>query len=133
MITACDTSVLLDIFLDAPRFAERSEIALNRALAEGKVVLCDAVWAEARALFAEENRLARIISDLGLEYAAPSLAAAERAGAVWRKYRARGGKRDRIVADFLIGAHALADCDRLLTRDRGFFRTYFSGLVIVEP
>jgi predicted nucleic acid-binding protein len=31
------------------------------------------------------------------------------ASRVWRKYRAQGGKRDSILADFLIGAHATAD------------------------
>jgi hypothetical protein len=38
-----------------------------------------------------------------------------------------------VVADFLVGAHALAQADRLLTRDRGFHRRAFAGLVIVDP
>jgi len=38
-----------------------------------------------------------------------------------------------VVADFLIGAHALEQADRLLTRDRGFHRSAFAGLAIVDP
>ena len=44
-----------------------------------------------------------------------------------------GARRDRIVADFLIGAHARLQADRLLTRDRGFFRDSFDGLEVIDP
>jgi hypothetical protein len=34
---------------------------------------------------------------------------------------------------FFIGAHARTRADRLVTRDRGFFRRYFDGLEIIDP
>jgi hypothetical protein len=39
----------------------------------------------------------------------------------------------RTVPDFLIGAHALLQCQALLTRDAGFFRDYFKGLRVIVP
>ena len=44
-----------------------------------------------------------------------------------------GGRRQRVVADFLIGAHAQLQAERLLTRDRGFYRAYFTGLCVLDP
>ncbi|MCM3876266.1 MAG: VapC toxin family PIN domain ribonuclease, partial [Thermoanaerobaculia bacterium] len=71
---------------------------------------------------------------LGLEFEPVSTAAAEHAGRAWRTYRARkGSRKERMIADFLIGAHALDSADRLLSRDRGFFRSYFPELVLVDP
>ena len=133
MITAVDTSVLIDVFGADPRFGAASAGALRLCLNEGALVACDVVWGETRAAFPSEQVFAQSLGALGVAYSALAEPAATMAGGAWKKYRAAGGRRERVMADFLIGAHAATQCDRLLTRDRGYYRKYFSGLVILDP
>ncbi len=42
-------------------------------------------------------------------------------------------KQNRVVPDFLIGAHALVEGYTLLARDRGYYRGYFNTLTVIEP
>jgi hypothetical protein len=70
---------------------------------------------------------------LGVHFAPLCVEESLSAGARWREYRARGGRRTRMIADFLVGAHALHAAERLLTRDRGFYRAYFRGLKVEDP
>jgi predicted nucleic acid-binding protein len=73
------------------------------------------------------------MSDLGVMYDPPGEEAAALCGRILRAYRSAGGARSRLVPDFLVGAHATSQADRLLTRDRGFFRAYFETLPVVDP
>lgn len=132
-MTAVDTSVLIDVFGADARFGAASGHALRTCLNEGSVVVCDVVWSETRVAFVSDEAFAQAMTTLQIGYSALTEQAASAAGVICRKYRSSGGRRDRVIADFLIGAHALAQCDRLLTRDRGYYRKYFTGLVVVEP
>jgi predicted nucleic acid-binding protein len=132
MITAVDTSVLIDVFGADPRFGAGSASALRAALNQGAVVACSVVWSETRAAFANDAEFARAMHALGVAFSPMSEQASTLAGVTWKKYRALGGKRERVIADFLIGAHAARQCERLLTRDRGYYKKCFSGLVVVD-
>jgi hypothetical protein len=133
VITAVDTSVLIDVFGADPRFGLSSANALRLCLNEGAVVACAVVWSESRGAFSTDDDFLRAVRTLGVGFSPPTEQAATIAGAAWKKYRAAGGKRDRMIADFLIGAHAASQCDRLLTRDRGYYKKYFGGLAVVDP
>ena len=133
MITAVDTSVLIDVFGADPRFGPPSANALRLCLNEGAVVACGVVWGETRAAFSRDEDFLRALRTLGVGFSTQTEQAATLAGIAWRKYRAGGGKRNRVIADFLIGAHAASQCDRLLTRDRGYYKKYFGSLVVVDP
>ena len=133
MITAVDTNILLDIFGGDPEFGQPSAEALRRCIAEGAIVACEVVWAETAAFFPKESQCLKAMETLGVGFAPVLQEAAIKAGTAWRHYRENGGKRTRVAADFLIGAHAVSECDRLLTRDRGFYRSYFKGLRVLDP
>ncbi len=78
-----------------------------------------------------QNELDRWLSAAGIQVVSFTKDHAYNAGMAHAAYRKAGGKRDRILADFLIGAHALSEANALLTRDRGFYRKYFSDLTIL--
>ncbi len=133
MITAVDTNVLLDVFGADPEFGLRSSEALRTCLHEGRLIACEVVWAEAASFFPSAAAVCGPMERLGIGFSPLDLEAALAASGAWRRYRARGGRGERIVADFLIGAHAQRHADRLLTRDRGFYRACFTGLKVMDP
>lgn len=133
MITAVDANILVDIFEPDPKFGELSRKAVRRCLAEGSLVACEVVWAEIAARFGAAGMGAQALTDLGVRFAPIDIEGAETAGAAWRQYRSEGGPRQRLIGDFLVGAHASLHADRLLTRDRGFHRRYFASLAVLDP
>ncbi len=133
MITAVDSSVLIDVLGADPTFGPRSLSFLRRSRNEGVLIACDVVWSEVIAAFPDVAATETALERLSVTYSDPGRGAAVRAGMAWRSYRRAGGPRERLVADFLIGAHAIEHADRLLTRDRGFQRAAFTGLVILDP
>ena len=128
MITAVDTSVLLDIFLPDETFGPRSAEWLRAAYDAGAIVICDIVYAELAPAFPDRAALDDALSRINVTVSPLDASIAYDAGRRWLRYRRAGGTHNRIITDFLIGAHAVAAAERFLAGDRGFYRTYFPEL-----
>lgn len=156
MITAIDTNVLLDILTADPDHLAKSRALLESACQEGEVVFGEVVFAELAAFFESPGRLVAFMADAGITYRPSDWRALFEAGQAWRLYARQRGNvvrcvhcgdlvharcdacgsrvtwRQHIIADFLVGAHAIALTDGLLTRDRGYYRRYFPSLRLVQ-
>jgi predicted nucleic acid-binding protein len=129
---AVDSSVLIEILVGAAQ-AEAAEDALRAALSLGPVLVCDVVVAEICSSLRDGDQSMQTLEDMGICFSEVERKSAIRAGEMQRRYRARGGARQRTVPDFIVGAHALLQCSALITRDAGFFRDYFKGLKVIVP
>ena len=132
MITAVDTSVLIAIGkaeATAPRWTE----LLARVRADGDLVICDVVAVEFFALLLDDAKFDRSLAGLGIVFSPISLEASRLAGRIFRTYRRQGGPREHLVPDFLIGAHAQRQADRIAAVDRGYLRRYFPHLRVLVP
>lgn len=134
MRTAIDANVISAIWSREPS-AERAIVQLGEAKAEGALLISPVVFAELIAYpGATEAYVRRFLEDTGVVV---DLKLEER---VWtetgqrfaryaaRRRRSTGEGPRRLLADFLIGAHALVQADRLLTLDAKVYRQDFPEL-----
>ena len=131
MMVAVDSSFLLEIIKGCTK-ATAAQQALEGALARGTVCVCEVVVAELGRYFQTAEHLEQFLQACQIEFSAMSKVSALAAARMMRQYALSGGKRERVVADFLIGAHALNQSDGLLTLDAGFYREYFEGLKVID-
>jgi predicted nucleic acid-binding protein len=156
MITAIDTNILLDILNPNAFHFTSSKALMDEAYMQGALIINEVVYAELAVQFPSHVPLEEFLqrTSIRLEWSQPeALYAASEAWQVYNSRRRQGlqcpdcgrtqivscpqcGKsiqsRQHILSDFLIGGHALKHADRLLTRDRGYYRTYFPTLRLQE-
>jgi predicted nucleic acid-binding protein len=134
MITAVDSSVILDVLTGDHDKASASLAALRQASREGRLIVSESVIAEVRPAFESNPLFEEFLRDWSLEFTPSTLQSSIRAGEMLRQMLGRNKRQEgRILPDFLIGAHALEHADRLLARDRGFLRDYFTELTLWDP
>ncbi|MEG1681274.1 MAG: type II toxin-antitoxin system VapC family toxin [Stenotrophomonas sp.] len=128
---AVDSPVLLERLSDGPR-ADAVEACLRQALVGGRVVICGTTLAEICASLRGGAEVQGALEEMGVHFTPLEATSALRAGEMHRRHRQRSGDNRRID-DFMIGAHALLQCDGLITWNDTFYRDYFKGLKLIVP
>lgn len=129
---AIDAPVLVELLADGP-MADAAEDSLRRSLSVGPVVVCEVVLAEVCSALRGGDEVLSVLEEMGIRFSSIEAKSALRAGEMHRRQRQRGSAPGRPLADFLVGAHALLQCDGLITRDERFYRGWFKGLQLVVP
>lgn len=130
--TLIDSSVLLDVFTEDPRWVNWSQAQLTRAAQRGAIVINAVVLAEIAPRFSRIEALRSALPSMAVIEEIPS-AAAFLAGHAHANYRRAGGTREAILPDFLIGAHAAVTGRPLLTRDPRRVATHIPGAKLIAP
>ena len=134
MITAIDSNILIDVIGSPSRFTDPAIRAMDEARQEGALIISPIVAAEIAGHFSSATHQEKCLREMGLRMVDFTLGDTHHAGQAYIAYRSRSkDPKPRMLADFLVGAHASDHADRLMTRDRGYYRTYFPKLRIVEP
>ena len=156
MIAAVDTNIILDILIPEEPFAGSSKKLLDRHLSKGSLIIGEVVFAELSAHFPAQKELGMFLSETGIRLVYSKERSLYEAGARWAEYSRKSNKdrfscakcgnvfkvacprcaiafrkRLHVLAEFLIGAHALANADCLLSRDFGVYRVCLCDLRIV--
>lgn len=129
---AIDSPVLIDLLADGPH-ADAAEACLRQCLSAGPVVVCDVALAEICGALRDGAEALAVLEDMSIRFSPLEAKSALRAGEMQRRHRQRSTTDNRAAPDFLIGAHALLQCNGLITRDDRFFRDYFKGLKLIVP
>ena len=137
MTTAIDANVIVALWDAEDSLHRVARAALDKAFNEGALVISGAAYAELMAAPGRsETFVDRFCEETGI---AVEWEIGERAwraaGAAFQGYTARrrkqkGAEARRILADFVIGAHALVNGYKLLTLDAGIYQASFPKLAI---
>jgi predicted nucleic acid-binding protein len=132
-MTLVDSNVLLDVVTDGQTWADWSQTQLERAVLHGPLVINDVIYAEISTRYATVDAVDSLLLDLNIDVATTPRSALFLAGKAYLQYRAAGGIRTGVLADFFIGAHAAVEQLPLLTRDPRRYRSYFPTVMLVAP
>lgn len=133
MAVLVDTNVLVDVAVRDPAWLQWSRSRLLAAARGGPILINPVIYAEFSYRYDSIDEVDMLLPIREFRREAIPWVASFAAGLAFRKYRRAGGARDRILPDFLIGAHAAIRGYTILTRDPKGYRSYFPTVDLISP
>lgn len=131
--TLVDSNVLLDVLGDENPWTAWSAAMLERVGNSGRLIINPIIYGEVSVRFSSLEALDDALPATTFFRERLPFSAAFLAGKAFLAYRHRGGTKQSLLPDFLIGAHAAISGLQLLTRDAARYRTYFPNLHLIAP
>jgi predicted nucleic acid-binding protein len=132
-VILADTNVLVDIRERDAAWATWSFDAVAEARLSGEVCVSAITIGELAARAGSLAEVMMLVDNLGIGVRPLGPDAAFRAGTAHKAYRAAGGRKEKLLADFLIGGEAVVASVALITRDTRHYRRYFPDLPLITP
>ena len=128
-----DSNIVLDVFLNDPKWADWSESKLDEYDQFGALYINSIVYSEISIGFERIEDLESAIAKAGFQILEIPKEALFLAGKVYLKYKKRKGTKRTPLPDFYIGAQAAVFNLDLITRDVSRYQRYFPTVKLITP
>ena len=128
-----DSNIVLDVFLNDPKWADWSESKLDEYDQRGILYINSIVYSEISIGFKQIENLESAIAKAGLQILEIPKEALFLAGKAYRKYKKRKDTKRTPLPDFFIGAQAAVQNLDLITRDVFRYQSYFPTVTLITP
>jgi predicted nucleic acid-binding protein len=128
-----DSNIVLDVFLNDPKWADWSESKLDEYDQLGILYINSIVYSEISIGFKLIEDLESAIAKAGLQMLEIPKEALFLAGKAYLKYKKRKGTKRTPLPDFFIGAQAAVQNLDLITRDVSRYQSYFPTVKLITP
>ena len=128
-----DSNIILDVFLNDPKWADWSESKLDEYDQLGILHINSIIYSEISIGFKRIEDLESAIAKAGLQMLEIPKEALFLAGKAYLKYKKRKGTKRTPLPDFFIGAQAAVQNLDLITRDVSIYQSYFPTVELITP
>ena len=128
-----DSNIILDVFLNDPKWVEWSESKLEKFSSIAKLFINPVIYSEVSVGFNRIEELESALNRAGFQMLEIPKEALFLAGKAFLKYRKNRGTKRSPLPDFYIGAQAAIFEMDLITRDVPRYRTYFPTVRLIRP